>query len=78
MTLEVYGCVRQIDHCLPLESFNLLDENDMRKHFNWVNLTPMYSNENKSKKAEIDHSLYLCQELKAKNFSNLNGQEGLN
>ena len=28
MTLENYGSTRQIDHCLPLASFNLLDEDD--------------------------------------------------
>ena len=40
-TLEKYGSVWQIDHCLGIASFNLLDEIDMKKCFNWVNLRPM-------------------------------------
>ena len=76
MTIENYGSVWQIDHCLPIASFNLLDETDMKKSFDCVNLRPMYSNENNSKKAKIDHYLYLCQEVKAKYFLKLNAQEG--
>ena len=37
----------------------------------------MYSNENNSKKAKIYHYVYLCQEVKAKDFSKLYDQEGL-
>ena len=75
MTLENYGFVWQFDHCLPMASFNLLDENDMKKCFHWVNLRPMYSNENNSKKDKIDNRLYLMQEVKAIYFLRLN-EEG--
>ena len=79
MTLENYGTVWQLDHCLPIASFNLLDENDMKNCFNWVNLRPMFSNENNSKKDKIDNRLYLMQEVKAKCFLKLNNdQQGLN
>ena len=57
MTVENYGSVWQIDHCLPIASFNLLDENNMRKGFNWVNLRPMNSTENNINKAKIEHYL---------------------
>ena len=33
MTLENYGSIWQIDHCIPIASFNLLDESDMKKMF---------------------------------------------
>ena len=59
-TIENYDSVWQIDHCLPIASINLLKENDMKKCFNWVNLRPMFSTENNSKKTKIDHCLYLC------------------
>ena len=72
MTFENYGSVWQIDHWLPIASFKLLNENDMKKCFNWINLIPIYSIENNSKKAKIDHYLYICQEVKAKNFFKLN------
>ena len=71
MTIQKYGAVWQIDHCLPIASFNLLDEKDMKKCFNWINLRPMYSNENNSKKDEIGYHLYLLPEVKAKLFSEL-------
>ena len=78
MTIENYGTVWQIDHCSAVASFNLLDENDMKKCFNWINLRPMYSSENISKNAKIDYHLYLLQEVKAKFFLKLNNdQQGL-
>ena len=73
MTLENYGSVWQIDHCLPITSFNLLDENDRKKCFNWINLRPMYFNDNNSKNDKSDNRLYLMQEVKAKSFMKLNG-----
>ena len=79
MSLENYASIWQIDHCLPIASFNLLDENDMKKCFNWINFRPMYSNENNSKNDKIDLSLYLLQEVKAKYFLKINNdQEGPN
>ena len=72
MTIENYGSVWQIDHCLPIASFNIMDEIDMKKCFNWVKLRPMYSNENNSKKVKIDHGLYLLQQIKANCFTKLN------
>ena len=75
MSLDNYGSVWQIDHCLPITSFNLLDENDMKKCFKWINLRPMYSNKNISKSSKIDNRLYSMQEVKAISFK-LNGQEG--
>ena len=76
MTIENYGSVWQIDHCLTIASFNLLDKNDMKKCFNWINLRPMYVKNNIIKCDKIDYHLYLCQQVKAKNFMNLRAQEG--
>ena len=72
MTIENYGSVRQIGHCLPIASVNLLNEIDMKECFNWVNLRPMFSTGNNSKKAKIYLYLYLYQEVKAKYFMKLN------
>ena len=72
MTIENYGSVWQIDHCLPITSFNLLDEIDMKNCFNWLNLRPMYCSENISKGDKIDHRLYLLQQIKAKYFTKIN------
>ena len=72
MTIENYGSVWQIDHCLPIASFNILDEIDMKECFKWVNLRPMYSNENISKKAKSRYRLYLLQQIKANYFTKVN------
>ena len=77
MPLENYGSVSEIDHCLPIASSNLLDEKEMKKCFNWINLRPMYSNEN-NLKSKTDYHLYLLQEVKAYQFIKLKDQEGLN
>ena len=75
MTIENFGSLWQIDHCLPIASFNILDEIDMQKCFNWVNLRPMYPNKIISKSDKIDHRLYLMQEIKAYQFIKLNEEE---
>ena len=72
MAEEKCGSVWQIDHCLPIASFNLLDETNTKKCFDWVNLKPMYSNEKNSKKAKIFYHLYLLQQIKANCFMKLN------
>ena len=78
MTIGKCGSVWTIDHCLAIASFNLLDENDMKKCFNWLNLRPMYVKDNIIKGEKIDHHLCLLQEVKAKYFMKLNGEEGVN
>ena len=76
MTLENFGSVWQIDHCLAVASFNLLDENEMKKYFNWVNLRPMDVKDNIFKGDKIDIRLNLIQEIKGNYFVKLNGHEG--
>ena len=75
MTLENYGIIWCLDHCIPLKKTN---ENDLYKYTNWINLRPMYIKDKISKDSKIDNRLYLMQEIKAKYFVKLNGQEGLN
>ena len=78
MTLENYGKVWCLDHCIPLSKINLSNENYLYKSTNWVNLRPMYMNENLIKGDKIDMRLYLLQEIKSNYFKKLNGQKGLN
>ena len=68
MTIENFGSEWPIDHCLAIAAFNLLDENDMKKCFNWIDLRPMYVKDNIIKADKIDYHLYLLQEVKAKYF----------
>ena len=75
MTLENYGKIWCLDHCYPLSKIN---EFEMNKYINWINIRPMYITDNVIKGDKIDHRLYLLQQIKAKYFLKINnGQEGL-
>ena len=65
-----------IDHCLPIVSFNPLDEMEMKECFNWIR--PIHTKENKSKRSKFVNRLYLLQEIKAYQFLRLNDPEELN
>ena len=71
MSLENYGKIWSLDHCLPILKINLSNENELTKYTNWVNFRPMYINDNIIKSDKINHHLYLLQEVKAKYFSKL-------
>ena len=72
MTIENYGKVWCLDHCYPLSKINLSNENDLYKSTNWVNLRPLYMEDNLVKGDKIDNRLYLLQQIKAKYFMKLN------
>ena len=52
-TIENHGSIWQIAHCIPIASFNLLDENETKKCFNWIvlmgNTTLLFSGQKNSK-----------------------------
>ena len=75
-TLENYGKIWCLDHCLANASFNLSDQKETKKCFNWINLKPMYVKGSIIKGDEIDYHLYLPQEVKTKYFMKLDAQEG--
>ena len=60
MTIENYGKNWYLDHCLPKASFNVLDDIDMKKCFNWINLRPLYVKDIIIKGDKNDQYLYLC------------------
>ena len=70
MTLENYGTIWCLDHCIPLKKTN---ENDLYKYTKWINIRPMYIKDNLSKGSKIDYYLFLLQEVKARYFTKLNG-----
>ena len=75
MTEENYGFIWCLDHCIPLKKTN---QNDLFKYTKRINLRPMYIKDDNSKGSKVDNRLYLMQEIKAKYFMKINGQEGLN
>ena len=56
----------QINPCLQVERFKHLDEIEMSKSLNWVNIRLLYSSEKNFKKSKIDHHLHLSQQIEAK------------
>ena len=68
MTLDNYGTYWEIDHTIPLSSFNLLDEAELREAMHWTNLRPLKKEHNKSKFTKVDNWLKVCQEIKSKYF----------
>jgi len=49
MTFENYGDW-ELDHIKPITKFNLNDENEIKKCFNFLNLQPLWKAENRKKK----------------------------
>ena len=75
MSLEIYGKISCLDHCLTIATFSLLDEMELKKCFNWINLRPMYVKDLIIKGDKNDMSLYLLQEIKANYLMKLNAPE---
>jgi transposase-like protein len=57
MTWSNLGSVWQIDHILPINSFNLNNENEKKICFHWTNLQPLdsYTNQSKSDKLQLHY-----------------------
>ena len=53
MSWDNYGAYWQIDHVIPCASFDLTNEGEIYKCFNWTNLRPFEKTENNSKNAKI-------------------------
>ena len=68
MTMKNYGSVWHHDHVLPISSFNLLDEEELYKAMNWMNIRPLSPLKNIQKSNKIDPWLYVMQEVKADYF----------
>lgn len=68
MTWNNYGTVWQIDHTLPISLFNCSDDMDIFVCFNWKNLYPMFSDENKQKNSKIMKDLIKIRKDRLENF----------
>jgi hypothetical protein len=53
MTWENYGKVWQVDHIIPLDSFDLLNPTECTIAFNWQNLQPMFARPNLMKSNKV-------------------------
>jgi hypothetical protein len=57
MTWDNYG-EWEVDHILPISSFNLEIESERYKAFNWKNCRPLWKKENNQKRGKVD--LTIC------------------
>ena len=68
MTFQNHGDLWHIDHVNPCTSFDLTDNEQLKKCFHWSNLQPLLGAKNISKGDKIDKKAIVQQELKAKIF----------
>lgn len=68
MTMDNYGSVWHIDHCIPCSWFDLSIIQEQFICFNWSNLQPMYAERNLSKGNTTNLWEQVLQELKIKVF----------
>lgn len=68
MTWDNHGQLWQIDHTLPIASFDLQNEADCVLCFNWRNLMPLTKRDNQSKSAKIIPSCITKQEQSLRLF----------
>jgi hypothetical protein len=55
MTVENNGPVKwEVDHILPLDSFDKTDSSWQSKAFHWTNLQPLWKDDNSAKRARLD------------------------
>jgi len=54
MSWDNYGSFWSIDHIIPVSKFDLIDETQKNKCWNWTNLVPVQVNYNSSKRQNID------------------------
>ena len=72
MNFENHGSLWHIDHVIPCNKFNILDETDQLQCFNWSNLQPLLASKNLSKKDKINMDEILHHEDKVNNYVNIN------
>lgn len=64
MSWENYGAEWHIDHIIPINNYNLLEEQEQSKAFNWRNTRPLFVNENLGRSKDIDYNLVAEYQIK--------------
>lgn len=57
MTLETFGKSWGLDHIVPVDIFDLSNEDEKRLCYNYNNIMPMYNSDNRLKGASVHFSL---------------------
>ena len=64
----------QIDHVKPISSFDVSNEDELFKAFNWKNTQPLLKEDNLRKGSKYNELDYQLQFIKASEFLKLNGE----
>lgn len=64
MIVENFGKVWSLDHIVPVELFDLSNLDEKRLCYNYLNIMPMFNNDNRMKGASIHFSLEKLKSLK--------------
>lgn len=72
MNFKNHGIVWHIDHVIPCNKFNILDEIEQLQCFNWSNLQPLLASKNLRKKDKINIDEIIHHENKVNNYVNIN------
>lgn len=70
MSLENYG-KWELDHVVPCSKFNLEQEDEKKKCFNWTNIAPLLASENRKKNNKIYDTHILRQKLRVYLFKQI-------
>lgn len=57
MTLENFGKIWSLDHIVPVDLFDILNVDEKRLCYNYLNIMPMFINDNRLKGASVHFSL---------------------
>ena len=68
MSWDNFGSLWGIDHTIPIRNFDLSEDEEVKKCYNWINLRPYRLDKNSSKHDNVDPYSYLLQEVKAHRF----------
>ena len=74
MTPETNWSNIHIDHVKPISSFNVSNEDELLKAFNWKNSQPLLKEDNLRKGTKYNELDYQLQFTKADEFLKLNGE----
>ena len=71
MTMNNYGKVWHIDHCIPCKEFDLSNKIEQLECFNWTNLRPCLIIDNLTKGSRMDANTILMQEIRVHGFKKI-------
>ena len=57
MTIDNFGKVWSLDHIVPVDLFDFNNLNDLKLCYNFINIMPMFGNDNRLKGASVHFSL---------------------